>query len=101
MEKIVPITELQAETDKFFDLIDGTGEAVVFTRAGRAAGVLIDYDYYVRLLVTIEEMNSPEAWQKLTRAKQEMAEGAWVSHDEVINRLGLERETDHGPDSVA
>ncbi len=92
MERIVPIAELQAEADKFFNLIGGTDEAVVLTRAGRAAGVLIDYEYYRGLLATVEEMGSPEAWDKLARAKREMAEGKWVPHEEVVRRLRLDSE---------
>ncbi len=88
MERIVPIDELQAAAEKFFDMIDGTDEAIIFTRLGRAAGVLIDYEYYQELLATIDEMSSPEAWEKLSRAKKEMAEGKWVPHEEVVARFG-------------
>lgn len=96
MEKIVPFSEMRLAPDTFLDAVRDSAETIVLTRAGRPAGVLLDYEYYQGLLATIDEMNSPEAWEKLRRVRREMADGKWVPHEQVAARFGAQEASSSG-----
>jgi len=91
MERIIPVSDLQATADKYIDQVKKTKEPIVITQLGRAAALLVDYETYQGLVATLEEMSDPEAWNKLQTAKEASAEGKGVDHETVVAEFRARR----------
>ena len=84
MERIVPVSDLQATADKFIDQVRRTKEPIVITQLGQAVAMLVDYETYQGLIATLEEMSDPQAREKLEKAKEASARGEGIDHEQVI-----------------
>ncbi|MGQ9626353.1 MAG: type II toxin-antitoxin system Phd/YefM family antitoxin [Anaerolineae bacterium] len=84
MERIIPVSDLQATADKFIDQVSRTKEPIVITQLGRAVAMLVDYETYLGLIATLEEMSDPQSREKLERAKEASAKGEGVNHEQVV-----------------
>ena len=91
MERIIPVSDLQATADKYVDQVKKTKEPIVITQLGRAAALLVDYETYQGLVATLEEMSDPEAWNKLQAAKEASARGEGVDHETVVAEFRARR----------
>lgn len=84
MESIISTSDLKKTPSRYLKLARNSGEPVVITEHGRASAVLLDYEIYLGLLATIEEMRSPDGRTLLEQAKREAAEGKTIPHEEVV-----------------
>lgn len=78
MEKIIPITDLQAKAKRFIEQVRDTGEAIIITQRGRPAAVLLDYETYQGMVATIDEMSYPDWKERLHEAKRASAAGEGI-----------------------
>lgn len=79
LETIVPISDLQSKARRIVDQVQRTETAMVITRRGRAAAVLIDYATYEGLLAMQDEMSFPDWRRRLERAEKEFKSGKAVA----------------------
>ena len=86
MNKIIPISELQASAKKFVDMVRETDQAVIITQRGRPAAVLVSCDNYEGLLATQDEMSYPDWKERLARAEREIAAGKGITLEAYMKR---------------
>jgi prevent-host-death family protein len=84
MESIISTSDLKKTPSRYLKLARNSGEPVVVTEHGRASAVLLDYEIYLGLLATIEEIRSPDGRALLEQAKREAAEGKTTPHKEIV-----------------
>ena len=70
MEKVRPISDLQAHSRAIVDEVRQTGEPVVITQRGRPAAMLVNYEEYAGLLATVEEMREPDWRERLAERRR-------------------------------
>jgi antitoxin YefM len=86
MDKIIPISDLQTKAKKYVEQVQDTDQAVVITRRGRAAAVLVSVDMYEGMVATRDEMTYPDWKTRLRTARREAKEGKAVSLDTYVAR---------------
>lgn len=69
MDKVRPISDLQAHSKAIVDEVRLTGEPVVITQRGRPAAMLVNYEEYAGLLATVEELREPDWRERLAEAE--------------------------------
>lgn len=85
MDSIISTSDLKKAPSHYLKLARNSGEPIVITEHGRAAGVLLDHETYRGLIATIEEMRSPDGRILLKEAKDESALGDKIPHQEIVN----------------
>ncbi len=86
MERIIPISDLQTKAKKYVDEVRDTDQAVVITKRGRAAAVLVSVEVYEGFIATRDEMSYPDWETRLRTAKKEAKQGKRVSLDTYLAR---------------
>lgn len=86
MEKIIPISDLQTKAKQFVDEVRDTDRAIVITKRGRAAAVLVSVELYEGLVATRDEMSYPDWQARLRTARKEAKQGKGVSLDTYLSR---------------
>jgi prevent-host-death family protein len=71
MEKIVPISELQAQARRIVDSVRKTRDPVIITQRGRPAALLVNYEDYEGMVATLEEMTEPDWRERLAEAERD------------------------------
>jgi prevent-host-death family protein len=87
MDAIISTSDLKKAPSRYLKLARNSGEPVVITEHGRAAGVLLDHETYRGLLATIEEMRSPDGRSLLKQAQNESGTGNRISHQEIVKNF--------------
>lgn len=86
MEKIIPISDLQTKAKQCVDEVRDTDQAIVITKRGRAAAVLVSVELYEGLVATRDEMSYPDWETRLRTARKEAKQGKGVSLDAYLVR---------------
>jgi len=68
MEKIVPISELQAQARRIVEGVRKTRDPVIITQRGRPAALLVDYE---GMVATLEEMSEPDWRERLAETERD------------------------------
>ncbi len=71
MEKIVPISELQAQARRIVEGVRKTRDPVIITQRGRPAALLVNYEDYEGMVATLEEMSEPDWRERLAEAERD------------------------------
>ncbi|MBK7705491.1 MAG: type II toxin-antitoxin system prevent-host-death family antitoxin [Acidobacteria bacterium] len=88
MKHIIPVTDLQRQAAKILNGLDDN-EPVVITQRGRASAVLISAERYAEIEEDLKTLDDLELIRLLEDAKQDVADGKTIAHDDVKKRLGL------------
>ena len=83
---IVPISELQTRSRTLVEQVRKTGVPIVVTQRGRPAAMLVNYELYEGHLATLDETSFPDSDARLQRARDEIAAGKLIPHEEIIAR---------------
>lgn len=86
MEKIIPISDLQTKAKQVVDEVRDTDRAVVITKRGRAAAVLVSVEVYEGMVATRDEMSYPDWEARLKTARKEAKQGKGISLDTYLAR---------------
>ena len=86
METILPISDLQHRAKKMIEFTRITGESVIVTQNGKPAAVLMDYESYLGLKLSREEMEYPDWEEKLNRAEQDVKKGKLKSLEAYLEK---------------
>lgn len=89
MKNIIPISDLQRQASQIIGSLGDSDEPVIITQRGRAAAVLISTDRYESLEKDSNRLDELELRELVKEAKQAIAEGDVISHDEVKRRLNF------------
>src|SRR6266545_1824977 len=88
MEKIIPISELQAQAKRIVESVKQTGDPVVITQRGRPAALLVNYEDYEGMVATLEEMSAPDWRERLTEAERDSKARKGIELEEFKARRG-------------
>ena len=89
MKNIIPVTDLQRRAANILREVNESAEPVVITQRGRASAVLISARRYAQIEEDLALLDDLELLQMLEEAKQAVAIGDTISHDEVKRRLNF------------
>jgi prevent-host-death family protein len=70
MAKTLPISEVKARLPELVTGVQEREEAVVVTRNGRPAAVLLNIDEYERLKATIDVLSDPELMEQIRSSQR-------------------------------
>lgn len=83
----VTLSDAKARLPRLLADVLELGEAVVITRSGRPAGVLVSVDEYEGLLETLEILADPELSAAVRRGLADAGDGRVVSHEDLWREL--------------
>ena len=79
METIVPISDLQSHAKKIIERVKNTRDPVMITQRGRPAALLVNYEDYVGMVATLEEISQPDWRERLAEAEQDSQAGKSIN----------------------
>ena len=80
-QDVQPLSAFRANAAGFLDQIRATKRPLVLTQHGKSAAVVLDVDQYEALVDEIELIRD------IRQAKEELARGEGIPHDEVVAEL--------------
>lgn len=86
----LPLSEVKARLSEIADEVDRTHDRVHVTRNGREYVVLISAEDLESMEATLELLSDPEAMADIHQARADVAEGRFVTLEE-LNRLMEQR----------
>ena len=81
---------MKARFSEYLDLVSGEGEQVTITRNGQPAAVLLGFDEFERMRLTLDILSDPRLMQRIRRARADVAAGRGVVDADGL--LALQRE---------
>jgi len=80
-QDVQPLSAFRANAAGFLDQVRATKRPLVLTQHGKSAAVVLDVDQYEALVDEIEVIRD------IRQAKEELAQGEGIPHDEVVAEL--------------
>ena len=80
-QDVQPLSAFRANAAGFLDQVRSTKRPLVLTQHGKSAAVVLDVDHYEALVDEIEVIRD------IRQAKEELARGEGIPHDEVVAEL--------------
>jgi len=80
-QDVQPLSAFRANAAGFLDQVRATKRPLVLTQHGKSAAVVLDVDQYEALVDEIEVIRD------IRQAKEELARGEGIPHDEVVAEL--------------
>ena len=80
-QDVQPLSAFRANAAGFLDQVRSTKRPLVLTQHGKSAAVVLDVDQYEALVDEIEIIRD------IRHAKDELARGEGIPHDEVVAKL--------------
>jgi prevent-host-death family protein len=80
-QDVQPLSAFRANAAGFLDQVRSTKRPLVLTQHGKSAAVVLDVDQYEALVDEIEVIRD------IRQAKEELARGEGIPHDEVVAEL--------------
>ena len=80
-QDVQPLSAFRANAAGFLDQVRSTKRPLVLTQHGKSAAVVLDVDQYEALVDEIEVIRD------IRQAKEELARGEGIPHDEVVAAL--------------
>jgi prevent-host-death family protein len=80
-QDVQPLSAFRANAAGFLDQVRSTKRPLVLTQHGKSAAVILDVDEYEALVDEIEVIRD------IRQAKEELARGEGIPHDEVVAEL--------------
>jgi prevent-host-death family protein len=80
-QDVQPLSAFRANAAGFLDQVRSTKRPLVLTQHGKSAAVVLDVDEYEALVDEIEVIRD------IRQAKEELARGEGIPHDEVVAEL--------------
>lgn len=87
MDKIVPISDLQAKTREIVEGVKKTRTPVVITQRGRPAALVVNYEDYEGMLHTLDEMSYPDWQQRLKEAEEDSRKKKGISLQKLREKI--------------
>jgi prevent-host-death family protein len=85
MAKTLPISEVKARLPELVASVQEREDAVIVTRNGRPAAVLLNVDEYERLKATIDVLSDPDLMRQIRASRTYFARGGkGLSFEEVF-----------------
>ena len=84
LKNIIPVTTVKRDLMKLLKKVQKGGDALVITRDGKAAGILMSSDEYESLIETLEILSDKGLMRSLKRASDDLLKGRVSSHAEVF-----------------
>jgi prevent-host-death family protein len=78
---VQPLSAFRANAAGFLDQVRSTKRPLVLTQHGKSAAVVLDVDQYEAMVDEIEVIRD------IRQAKEELARGEGIPHDEVVAEL--------------
>jgi antitoxin YefM len=75
MSKTIPISKVKARLPELVSGIAEREEEIIFTRNGKLAAVLVNYDEYERLKDSLEVLSDADLMKQIRRSKSFYAKG--------------------------
>lgn len=88
--KTMAVEEVNSAPTDVVEQVETTKEKVVITRDGQPVAVLMTYDEFESIELTIEVLSDPNFLSDLAEAKADIAAGRVMTIDEVRAHLGLQ-----------
>ena len=79
-----PVSDLKSAGAEIVRQVGRTGRPIVLTRHGRGVAVVLSLEEYEFLSERVEKL---ELQRAVDEAEKEVAEGRWVSHDEMKAKI--------------
>lgn len=83
-EDLRPLSDLETQMSDVLQQARTTGRPVVLTREGRGVAVLLSVEGFEDLQSSADRF---EVQRAIDEAERDIAEGNWVEHPEVLQRL--------------
>ncbi|HXO21895.1 MAG TPA: type II toxin-antitoxin system Phd/YefM family antitoxin [Thermoanaerobaculia bacterium] len=83
-EDLRPLSDLESQVSEVVQQARTTGRPVVLTREGRGVAVLLSVEAFEDLQSSSER---GELQRAVEEAERDIAEGNWVEHPEVLQKL--------------
>ncbi len=80
-QDVQPLSAFRANAAGFLDQVRSTKRPLVLTQHGKSAAVVLDVDQYEALVDEIEVIRD------IRQAKEELARGEGIPHDDVVAEL--------------
>lgn len=87
----LPISKVKDKLNDFVDAVSLTHEQVMITKNGSPAAVLIGVDEWESLQETLFWLSRRGILDDVTRARQELADGATSSEEQIRAEFGVPR----------
>jgi prevent-host-death family protein len=91
MEKIIPISELQAGAKAVVDGVKRSKNPVIITQRGRPAALIVDYEAYESMIHTLDEMTYPDWQDRLKEAELDSRRDRGISLEKIKKKLPKNR----------
>ena len=82
----IPISKVKSNLSKIIRRLENFEEAVVVTKNGVPAAVILSMDKYQGLLETLDILSDEKAMKSLRTSLRQARKGKWVKYDEVFGR---------------
>jgi prevent-host-death family protein len=76
MRKILPISEVKARLPELVSGVEKREDAIVVTRKGRAAAVLVSHAEYQRIQETLDVLSDPGVMEQIRKSRAHFEAGA-------------------------
>ncbi len=83
VQEVFPITQAKRDFLDIMRKVEELDETIAITKKGVPVGVLMNMDRYEALLETIDILSDKETMKAIKRAKKELKEGKFFTHEEV------------------
>lgn len=91
MNQIIPISDLQTKTKKVVDGVKTSKDAVIITQRGRPAVLIVDYEEYLSMVHTLDEMSQPDWADRLAEAESDSRKGRGLSLTDMEKKINKTR----------
>ena len=82
----VPISKARSDLSKLIRRLENLEEAVVVTKNGVPAAVILSMEKYRGLLETLEMLSDEKTIKSLRTSMRQLRKGKWLKYDEVFSR---------------
>ena len=81
------LSEVKTHLPRILSEVEDLGEAVIVTRSGKPAGVILPVDEYEGLMETLEILSDSALLQSIRRGLDDIERGDVVSHEDLWREL--------------
>lgn len=83
-KNILPVTAVKRDLLKLLKQIQQGGDALMITKDGKAAGILMSPEEYEGLLETLEILSDKKLMSRLKKAEDDFRRGRVYTHEQVF-----------------
>lgn len=87
--KFVGADELRRDLTNILARLPKEGGQMVVTQHGEPQAILMDFERYLDLLETLEDLQTPGFIESIHQGAKEIKEGKGISHEQLLKDLNL------------